>query len=239
MSQLPITKIRKETNQQVNEDQDETAGRKKQKKVVTFHEAVRSRSVESFLDEDPSVLWYSPKDYETARAKERSLRCYIRKTEKNEGNLNAQGILTLEEAARKRNNGASAKIAVFEQQEAQEIAFLVYNDRKTAKLALDGEQIAKAYQPHSQASLAQAQHRAMTHETHVHTILSDPTEELIAALPNRRRRSPRSSLLLSSPRSIRGPPPSLIRRGKRFQICAVLIPGASSIIAGVTSHLAA
>ena len=234
MPELPIMTIQK-YNQEMKEDQ-ETGG--KQKKKVTFYTRVRRRFVESLLGEDSSMLWYSSKDYATAREKERSLRCYIQKTEQNEGNLNAQGILTLEEATRNRIHGRSAKSAVLEEQETQEIAFLTRNgrSRKTASFEIDGEQIAEAYRPYSQAALTQARHRAMTHEKYIHAILSNPTEELISAIPNRGR-SPRLSLV-SSPSSTRRRSPPLIRPGNRFPRSGVFIPGTPALVAGVTTPAA-
>lgn len=203
-------------------------------KKVTFYERVRRRNVETLLDEDHNMLWYSSKDYEMARDKERTLRCYIRKTEQNEANLNAQGILTLEEAARKRIYGASATSAVFEAQETQELASLTGNGvrRKPADFALDGEEIAKAYRPYSQAALAQARHRAMTHEAHIQAILSDPTEKLISALPNRQSRQS----LLSPASRRRQSRMTLLRPGKRFQRPTVFLTGTSTpLVSGVTT----
>ena len=200
----------------VTSEQQTTEGAKKE---VRFYDKVRRRCVESLIDED---LWYSNQDYMAAREKERQLRNYVRKTTQTEGSLNAQGIMTRDEFIRKRANTNAAKLAVFEEQESQEIAFLSKyaqdRERKIARayFVLNDEKIEDAYYQYSHAALAQAQHRAMTHQIHVHAILSDPNEKLLDSMPTRGRARLDFDSPLPRRRRSSASRTSLLRPGKRF-----------------------
>lgn len=160
-----------------NETLDYQKTERKEKKV-TFHERVRQRHIDVVPEAEVADFWYTSSYITAARGRERVLRSYIQRSEKNEGNLNAQGITTKEEFHKKRLTVVNSILAVLSEQENQDNSPLGLHDgnQQNRSLYLGYEKIVRVYRPTSQAALEQAQYRARSHEEHLRDIASQPSK---------------------------------------------------------------
>jgi hypothetical protein len=149
--------------------QSEEPNNKKNQRKIRFNERVNFHSVHCIPKKEKEDIWYTSADYDEASRNGRILRKCISNNDqlyrKNQENLNAQGVLTEQQALQMEGAVKASTIAVFEEQERQEQAFFGAN--KSSEFLLDFERIAESYQKHSCEALEQAQRRAARHEKHL------------------------------------------------------------------------
>lgn len=195
-------------------DEAKSEPTQKTKKRVRFDARVRRRYVNSIEERDHKNVWFKPEDFNEARKRERAIREYISLNEelymKDIENLNAQGVLTDEQAAKKFATVDAAVMDILQEQEKQETAF--YEANETGKFFLNCELIAQAYRPYSKVALGQAQSRAVRAKKHVTAILRHSSSSTSLFSPSRfvkgglqTQRSPRTKRSLVATREAQLP----------------------------------
>ncbi|CAJ1961813.1 unnamed protein product [Cylindrotheca closterium] len=186
------------------------------KRRVRFHTRVKERSFYDYVEDeqDHRNLWCTSADYSEARKFEDALReCVSANKElyrKNTENLNAQGVLTHDQAAKKYALIDASIGAVIDEQDKQESAFYDDNSITGEMFCQNDERIAEVYLCHSYEALQQAQSRANRHAKHVQQIASEPSNESGTLSPSRFvEKSNFSRLCQRSKKSI------MIGRGRR------------------------
>lgn len=158
-----------------------------QERKVRFHGRVRRRYVDAIPIEEHDNVWYTATDIADARKRERVLReCVSVDKEvyrRNQENLNAQGVLTEEQASDRDTIIDASLSAVLDEQDRQESEFYACN--KFGKVSLDTEAIAQSYRTHSQASMEKAHARATRHEKHVQEIATQVFQPMSPFSPYR------------------------------------------------------
>ena len=178
---------------------DESKAESKPKKRVRFHGRVKRRFFDRVEDPDREQVWYTSADYAKARKFEDALRDYVSADKehyrKNLDSLNAQGIITQEQAKKKYQLIDVSIDAVLDEQERQESDFYDANSVSGELFALNDEKIAEVYRCHAYEALEQAQSRASRHARHLQETQGEPGQspELSPSrLVKRERVSPRS-----------------------------------------------
>lgn len=222
---MSITRII-ESPKSTKETLDTPKAEPSQRKRVRFNGRVKRRFFDVVEEEDRENVWYSSEDYKEARQFEDALReCVSTNKElyrKNTENLNAQGVLTQEQATKKYALIDASIDAVMDELEGQESAFYDDNSMSGELFCPNDERIAEVYHCHSYEALQQAQSRANRHARHVQKNANKPADKSSALSPSRFARKSPSRL---SPRSKKS---MILRQGRQLPGPSVFVPEGSS-----------
>ena len=152
---------------------------KAEKKRVRFHGRVKRRFYDRVEEEDRDNVWYTSEHYSQARKFEDALRDCVSENKdlyrKNKENLNAQGVMTHDQAQKKYDKVDAAIDAVLAEQDDQESDF--YDNNSSDELfTLNDEKIAEIYRRYAYEALEQAQCRANRHARHMQEADEDSEE---------------------------------------------------------------
>lgn len=174
-------------------------------KTVSWDPSVQDNPVPNHSDvEKADGPTYTAAENKAASKREGKIRWSVLKKhpsllKKNEENLNAQGVFTKEDVSMKIEAIRSSVQAVLEEQNDFDNKFLISKHKQKTRnskskkpkresvsvFVVNAEKIAKAYRPHSQLSLKEAQSRALRHEKHLRELAGNPSISVPSIAPSR------------------------------------------------------